>query len=503
MAFKYVPKRHLRKIVIDKPKKVDRRKREALEHLEKGWLPVNEQVLEQIKENLSSGYYRSHEEQLMHDLKQDPALLFYCMKKMQSIAQRPNPEGSTVSDLQKLEEDELLNLLQVSPAQISSHRKKDATHLQSARSSLTKLSAEAAQKMAPSVQISEDLAYTSTLLRQLGHDLIAWNYPRLYAKALSEHGSKDQLENKLKSLIGVTPLQVGQKFARDWHLPREVLHSLSPYHEQRNERATGEMTVQHSNVQMSLHELSNLSELFAQSQQPTYYPDAQDTWAAKEDVLKTVFGEELVQELHVIAEQSFLEPEVIHEEPPHEEQEQEEVKAEVVPTQLSDHKLRQLNRYLSDCPEALREKFRSVYETTNEAEISLEALRLLVGEVIPASGFVRGCLFLQDKSTYTLQPALRVGDWPLEAYKKFIFDGRNGIASALQGHVPVRLEGFGIDGLPADQICAAFKSNEHPGVLYLEISDIEPDLPSPPPLRAFQAIREALKHCIEGRRTSS
>lgn len=500
MAFKYVPQKHLRKLVINKPLKVDRRKQEALAHLESGWLPVNEQVLEQIKENVTSGYYRKHHDQLLEDLKQDPALLFYCMKKLQSIPRRPNPDGSTVSDLQQLEEQELLDLLQVSPNQISKHRRQDATQLQSARASLTKVSAEAAEKLAPIVHISEDLAYTSTLLRQLGHDLIAWNYPRLYAKVISEHPSPEKIELKLKSLIGITPLQVGQKFARDWHLPREVLHSLASVHEQRNERSTGETTVQHSQVQMSLYELANLSELFAQSHQPTYFPNAPDAWAAKEDVLKVVFGQELIEELHDIAEHAFLEPEIDHDIP--EEEPELEFDEIEVPQHLTDEELRNLNRYLNDCPAPLKEKFRTVYETTNEAEISLDAIRLLVGDVIPASGFVRGCLFLEDKESLALKPALRVGDWPLEAYKKFIFDGRNGIATAQQGHVPLRNEGFGIDGLPADQICASFDSKAHPGVLYLEINEGSSEFPTPPPLRAFQAIRQALKHCIEGRESS-
>lgn len=56
------------------------------------------------------------------------------------------------------------------------------------------------------------------MFRQLGLDLISWNYPSIYSRAITAHRVRGtELDLELDKLLGISPLQIGRLFANGGH----------------------------------------------------------------------------------------------------------------------------------------------------------------------------------------------------------------------------------------------------------------------------------------------
>ncbi|MCI5065643.1 HDOD domain-containing protein [bacterium] len=478
----------VRKISLPTPGKVSRRAQETLKHLSNGWLPVEADLLVGIQANIANEHYADQPELLIDDLKKDPGLFFTVSKKLKSFASPEATGFDPISLLAELEKEQLETLFHFDPGTYSLHRANDASPSQELLHELTRIGGVSAETLAEEVQHPSSSAYSGALFRQLGLSLLAWNYPKLFAQALSLHKTQGKpLEKTLREYFEITPHQIGTRFARELEMSREIKQSLLLQPDRPLEPGEDIRKQLHLNV------ICQLSELFARAQEPQFFPEAEDLWVAKESALIPSLGKEVFQTLHEKAE------EVTDEEVQATDfgDLSEYVAREQDRVQPEGMLLPESNPHLSQCPEEVQRAITAVHRELERTQSALDAIRLLLEKGIPETGAVRGCLYLQRKQDYSLQAALRFGSASLPKYQKFLLDGRNGIIDAVHARAPFVHDGTGVTGNHCTQVRGGLSEGAPPGVLYIEISAKALKEPNYNPIITFHVIRAALQECLK------
>lgn len=495
--FIYQPPEPERKVKSTEAPSLNRRLEETIDHVAKGWIPVNPQVLKQVQEKIGEGVYRSNPASLVADLKNEPGLFLHAVKNLKQLAADTTAGMDPVVEILKLEEEKLRKIFSVTERQISAHRFRDMRKIQAVRYQHSVISARAAELIAPKVQLSGDLAFTSSLLRQLGHYLVSWNYPDIYARAASAQRTKGaSLELELTKYLGISPLQIAAKFASSWNLHPDLKLTVAPPRRavaapQREEPLLLESG---GSPRMTLQKLCEVSELFAQANDPENYPQASKEWASIGKTLQDELGSGFAAEIKeaVISSISLTDanmPQPL--DPPF-------FKRPAAESPLSP-RARQLisaNTFLRRCPERVQKGLMQVYEQISQAAVCVDGLRLLVDKVTPQAGFLRGCLYVLEQNSLTLRPVLRIGDAALSAYPHIAVFENSPIAEALYTSVPLKQEGKSVTGTRVLQICGPLGSPKRPGVLYLELGGDEIDGIGHGSFICFQAVRQALLDCL-------
>ncbi len=473
----------------------NRKADDSIDHLARGGLPINPQVLKAVKESLSSGEFRKKPESVWDAVKSDPGLFVHVAKHMKSLAEEIHQGVDPLEQLKTLEEEKLQKLFAPGDRQISVHRLKDATPAQLLRFQHTIISSRTAEALAPSAEISPELAFSTATLRQLGHSLLAWNYPEIYARALLHQRSRGvSLEVELKKLLGLSPAEVGMRFAADWNLRPELRRVLSPKIEGHENAAKPGPKGAGPEERLSLAEVLNVSELFAKANDPQHYPKALEQWAEVEHALEGSLGINISALIRPAIQSSFntLQQSISHsidtpffEKPPE-------------PGTLTEEqgRLAAVNPYLKRCEPSHRLTLDRVYQLISPGNISVDALRVLVDSAIPQLGFVRGCLYLFKRDSGALRPALRVGDRALESYNSYREGENNPVSGTLNTHVMLKQQVLQPDGSEAMCLFGSVLNEAHPGVLYLEVDPALVENPGHDSSLLFNAIRKVMGQCL-------
>ena len=501
--FLYEPPERERKIKAMEGPPPTRRLDKTVEHLSRGWLPVNPVVLSAVKQRLKDRAFKDNPGALVNELKKDPGLFFYCAKNVKTLAADADTGLDPFEELMRLEDEKLQSLFAVSPHDISIHHIKNSGKLQALRLQQSVISSRTAEALAFKVEIPSGLAYSSAMFRQLGLNLIAWNYPEIYSRALTIQRSKGgNLEQELQKFLGITPLQVAAKFAGDWNMRPEIRHTLSWRPERDATRPESRDRTESSSENFSLQKLCEASELFAQANDPEHYPQAAEQWKHKELQISNSLGADVI----VSIKGQVLDSISVFEEcsrrklaPAHFLREKPVLSARKAEAE----RLFRGNAFAQRCPDGIKNLFYEVYQLIDTAAISVDAIRVLVDCLIPSSGFRRGCLYLLDPRTMALRPSLRMGDLPLMKYRAIGENEDNPISDALYAVAPIKQEWTSITGGSAVVICGALEQTRYSGVLYLEAAADQAEPSSESPMLFFQAIRRALIDCLGNGKTEA
>ncbi|MCB0329849.1 MAG: hypothetical protein KDD70_09300 [Bdellovibrionales bacterium] len=488
MAIRRQSQYRVSRIPLPSPGTVSDRARETLKHLEHGWLPVHADLLVGIQANIHNDHYLENPETLLSDLKKDPGLFFTVSKRLKRYSD-PEESGFDPLDLLlSLEQEQLKEVFNFEPGDYSVHRAGESSPSQELVHEIARIGGESAASIAEELDKPILTAHEGALFRTLGISLLAWNYPKLFSQALSTHKTKGaDFDRELQNYFQISPQQIGARFARELEMSREIKQSLLP-RPQRDLLAEVDLK-----EQFHLTDICQLSELFARAQEPSYFPDAEEQWAAKESALKPILGAEVFTELHLKAETIAEEKTsatdfgdlheyiIVRKEPV--------IEGPVLP---------ESNPHLAHCPESVQQAFIAIHRELERSKTALDAIKLLLQRGIPETGAIRGCLYLQRKNDFRLQAALRFGDSPLPRYQKFLLDARNGILDAIHSTAPFVHEGKGVTGAHITQVRGGLGNGAPPGVLYVEISDKAMKEADYNPTVMFHVIRSALKECLKG-----
>ncbi len=491
MAFTYdddVP-RTTRSVKLGPP---DKRVENTLTHVSRGWLPPNPEKLNTVKKNISAPH-TAPRATLIECVKGDPGLFLLTARSLPKILTSVAGGINPLQELVSLEEDKLHQIFSLDEEQISLHSLSSITRPQATALQNVLLASHAADAMASHLSLSEANAFSIANFRQLGLNLIAWNYPRMYSQYVhSGRYTSAEIDREFLKLLGLSPLQVGARLASTWGVHPEVRSLIEA-------RPSSELI--HSTDKTphaKLLEVIEISELFARLKDPATSKLAESEWKKRESYIASLIPSNLLEGVagqvrDVLGGYSKI-SEVICSLPL--------APRNVVPLEESAKELAKkralANSYVSRCPPEIQAAFISVYEAVEESTISVTAIQRLVGNTIPIVGFSRGCLFLVGKDGRTLVPSLRIGDRPLGEYTHFLSDPETGISSSIYTAAPYCGSGIGITGKETLHVSGAFDGGVHLGLLYLEYDDLMVENPNFNPSLLFNAIRKAMLDTLNG-----
>ena len=450
-----------------------------MEYLSQNWFPINGVIFAEIKRQLDDGFYKEDRKALIKDLKKDFALLTHCLRCLRG---HDLCQSNPLKIFEKVSYDELKEIFAVSEGEISSHSIRDILKPQANRFKHALISSTAAEVLAEGAGVDPELAYGASLFAQTGLNLVAWNYPRVYAKALSAVAEgKGELEPLLKRSLGFSPREMG--LALTIGLESKSMAALG--------MEEGEDT-------SNLTEICKLAEEFAQANDPDTYPEMTRQWNSIVDNIQrfagisglTTLKSRIVQSstAYTSLNKNAFEVDFSYER-----------NLEVANQKVADAMILG-NPDVAKLSEPLRDSIRRVYSRIQPGRVSPEALQFLIAETLPLAGFHQGCVYLFENKTQALIPKLRIGVRPIEEYKPLLFSavvsGDNPILEAYQSSFPIRREGAVMFGDRVTLIAGLIGSGDRDGVLYLETADELSISLSHETILKFKALRCCMSDCL-------
>jgi hypothetical protein len=504
-TFLYQPPESDRKIKSIACRSPNKRLDSVMRHISVRWLPVNKGILKNINQNLESGEFISDRESLIEEIKKDPALFLYCSRRTSHFADSFDIVPNPFDLIRNIDDSNLVKLFKVSPYLISPHEiskmgQQQALALQ--YSLLTTFAAEAIAKAHP--ELSEGTAYSAAFFRQLGYNLIAWNYPKIYTDALYGYRiHKNDLDSELSNYLGVSPLAIALQYAKEWNVHSEIRKQISLYRSQTfSEEGSLDLSYL-ANKKIELSALCQIAELYGRSKDPLNYPSAEAEWVQNLQYIEQQVPTGVLSEIDQrvasalgdycdtskfiltlpIAEEFHLT--IAADDNPSDEDEATESSAVFN------------NLNLQRCSTDVRESFERVFKMIEHKEPVINILNEIIGPLFSKLGFDRGCVFISKKNSERLAPILRLGNTSLDYYKTLNIETRANIRSAKWGNLPLKKEFIRNDGTFCQQIFGSIINRTHNGVLYIEASPETPTDNDKYTLLLFNALRETLAICLE------
>ncbi len=484
----------------------------AYRHVSSGWVPPQPEVLSKISGKLNRGAYNERRAELANDLKEDFALYVYCVRELSLMVDQhanvdrfkdPQATAKRLSPAELLEqasEESLRAIFSKSEKEISQHSIAEMNQFQALRFRESMLSATTAEVLAEKNEIDPEIGFSCGVLRQLGLTLIAWNYPRVFSRAMETMKPQESLDFVLQRSLGFSPALLGLTFARRWNLSEDVLIALGDrkvvpssgvnrtVNKEEASRKVGEV----------LAKLCEVGEALARANNPEHYPNALRDWQDAEEAIAAHLGPKGMHTIFERAElhcQEYLKlnPEITKFTPT------ENLKEKIVDSRFATAKLEK-NQYLKNCPPHLREQIVRLYHQLKPNKILKKNLRTFVFEILPAAGFSRGCIFMLDPTSKTLSPSITIGELSTDRIKPVKLSSVLGhfdlVSSAFGLKAPLREEGMSREGERMTMIATALGTTTPLGVLYLETDDDVSGNASADPMPVFRALKQTLSDCL-------
>lgn len=469
---------------------------EAVGYVTKGWFPVNTNLLKEIKQKLKDGFYKNNIGGLIDDLKGDLSLFTYCLRRLQEVIKQDQFAASPADILMSLEVEKMSTMLDVPEDEISIHQFNPSMKPQAICLKHALISSATAETLAEKAHVDPRHAFLCAGVRQLGLNLVAWNYPRIYSNALTGLGrSEEDLDVALEKVLGFSPLDLGVKVALGWNSCPDTQTALGCENEAEGEAI---QTPGKGSAGEKIRRFCEIGETIARINDPEHYPGAVKQWDKVSAEVNRYLGP---RGLSLIAQR------IENNTAGYRELSEVLFKIDIAPEKnvqfaQAQHiqKLVENNQYLRKLKVELRDRFKAAYECLVSAGVSPQALKILVGEIVPALGFVRGCIFLVDSQNTMLVPMLRVGDAPLSRYRPLNCadpgDSTNPIVGALNYTAPLIQENVVLFGEQVSHVTGTFGNREKTGVLYLEMSEQLAQADRQELIIYFKAARQCLNDCL-------
>lgn len=471
----------------------------ALKRVYEAWFPPNPDLLNRIRQGLDEGSYDLDVDFLISELKTDFALLSYCIRELVRLYKADNeplPRNSSPIEMLRVAGIERLKkILRAQPEQISPYTLENINDLQAARLKEVLISASTAEVIAEKSNLDLETGFSSGFLRQLGLALVSWNYPNIYRRTLRQINKGRNLDQALTAELGFSPGLLGLTIARQWGVSAEIRSAMG------DPQALGANDGQKNSairrVGDTLAKICEIGEALARANDPANYPDARSDWETARREIEHRLGNDGIKQIqHKVRENCENYIKLL----PESFKSAVEIQPELrIKTQLSDT-LHARNRYVRDCPEKLRNKVLALYARIDERRISRDNVIFWAREILPLTGFPRGCIFLLEPESALLVPRLALGDAALDDYKPVSCSGgvseSNRVAAAFQCSTPlIERDARTLNG-NTGYIACVIGSVQRAGVLYLEFSAEQARETGGEAITAFKAASQALNDCF-------
>lgn len=467
---------------------------EAIAYVGRAWFPVNATVLEGIKERMARREYDYDRQTLIDDIKSDLGLFAYCIKELEKVVDPADIRDHPVKILKEIDIKAIEQILNVSEDKISSHRFEQINDNQLMSTKHAAISCSTTHLIASKTEHDPDVAASYALLRQLGFMLVAWNYPRTFEKAMSQLAENGgDLEKALFKYLGFSPTQLGVKLAADWNKSPALYLGVGLA----SEEEASKLDPQERQATEEIKEFCEVGEALARVNDPQHFPAGQREWSKVTATLTDYLGPDALNVLRKSLAGALKEYKKFN---------PQEFNLDFEPRRQRNTapnpfgaKLLEVNTDIRKCPSEIQALYREMYQEILVGEISVEALNILVKQIIPQCGFTRGCVYLTDPDGQILVPKLKIGEGDISRYKSLRSTSlkfSHPVIEALTCQFPIKQENVYMYGELVSHVTGVFGTREKAGVLYLEMGTSLQGLDGLTPLVYFRSIKQALNDCL-------
>jgi len=462
--------------------------------MNRSWLPADPELLERIQFAIEEGRYDDDVDALINEIKKDVSLFTYCLRRLSEMLEPRLSHQRTVHPMDLLREagvKKLRGLLADSHKTLPLDRFHTLKSYQLNRMQESVTSARAAETLAEGLEIDGDVGYASALFRQIGLTMIAWNYPRLYTRAVAELDVEKTLDQVLDRVLGFSPLLLGVSLAREWHIIPEIRLALGDSHGLDTAKGNGLAEVER--IGRSLHKICEVSEALARAQSGEKYPGARADWLTAKSEIERRLGKEGFRVLEEKIRDSCTHyakamPAMLR---PKEASPLERISQ----PQTLEEKLKR-NNFIRFCPPSARAELKSLYEKLEPDTIDKDNVRLLSSKLFPLVGFTRGCLYAYEPGEEQLVPRLAIGSSTIDEYETVKIDSEEVIAKVFRDGDTVYQEDAW-DMNSHAKILSAYGDIQKVGVICVEVPQQLASLSEDQCTLMLKAFRQALMDVLK------
>ncbi len=474
----------------------ERRLQRAIQHTSQHWFPINPEVLHSIREGLDSGAFELDIAFLITSLKQDFALFTYCIKELLPMATRQGAPSTVSSDPIKLLRwagtERLKSILGSDRQPPSTHSLDRCEPFLVNRLTETGVAASAAQVLATARDLDGDTVFCHGVIRQIGLNLIAWNYPSVYSRVIRSLTPATSLDEALAQELGFSPALLAMRLLRP------------------NMDSTSVDGGKIASTWATYDTLCSVGEALARANSPELYPTAERDWSQAQKFLDRSLGApgiDLIRKrtLENTAQYQRELPELF--------------------TQISsfapEEKVKRYrkglrsrdNQYLKFCPPLIQSALETLYGEMPSGEVSKLAVEKLVKQLFPQAGFTGGCVYVIDPTSMTLAPRVSFGRVSLRTLRSLPLQANAGraigplVSEVISTHMRSAKD-LALAALACDQplversesesdsavaaLCGVIGKKRKVGVIYLELPEKTLDDNDQLTLNIFKALRQSL-----------
>ena len=256
-----------------------RRLKRASEHVSAFWLPLDRAVIAKATEYVSTHETFFSSEIFASIIGKDPYLYFYVIRELSKSDK--NIFSATPKDITAV--------ITATQAASIPHSLDSSLDFQRSLLEQLRISLAASLTLCNDDAIDQDLAYTATVFRQLGLNLIAWNYSKVFSESLSDVRPSVPLEQILEKKLGFSPTDLALKIVSGWSLADEVLASLHDRHTP----YSLDIDLEEFNLKAQrIKHICSISEALARANNPQLYPSAERDWQFANSQIKLLLGDD-------------------------------------------------------------------------------------------------------------------------------------------------------------------------------------------------------------------
>ncbi len=489
-------------MVFSNDKRSETRLNRALNHVNNLWFPFNPTVISQLEEGFKDEAFSDDPDQLLTILKQDFALFTYVIKELMHIATSEQIDPVTICNPLKLIRwggpTRIKQIVVLNKKLPSTHALSLSENFQTDRLRETAIIASTAEVLSENANLDPDMGFCRGVMREIGLNLIAWNYPLLYARIIKAIPSDSSLDDELTKELGFSPMLLAMRIMQ----PTNVKVSLA------------DITIFEQEWQV-YDKLCAVGEALAHASNPNTYPSAEHDWSiAQEYIIRNIGADGLEQINKKSADNSTSYTQALP-------STFEDLKNLDPQAKILSHTnaIRACNNsYVRQCLPEIQDALRALYSEMPINSVNSTALEHLIKDLIPKAGFTGGCVFIVDPSTLTLSPRTIIGQVGGRKINKIILRSTatnvlvldssvEDLLAAAIGHEDVIANAFACEqpiiireqGNLSDKqgyfedklttICSSLGRKRRIGVLYLEKPESTDDSRT---IGTFKALRQAL-----------
>jgi hypothetical protein len=466
--------------------------REPKEYLSSSWIPFSTQILSDFEMALNQS-----PEQARHIIKQDYAAYANLLKYSGDITD----ESSTSFDI--YDHSHLVSFLENLKTKEPVHKLEKSSNLALSTLKYSVISATTAEMVASAVDLDQDYAFICSMTRQVGLLLVAWNYPRIFAKAqmnVSELGGN--LSQEIEKILGLSPSKLAADICLQWPGAEEAKASVTSADSQKIKNSGFALKlseVEDNSKASRLNYCLDLGDAMARLSNPDSYPQHSKQWQSATEELKTCIGPDalsMIQNKLSDLSGSYSSPEFTF-------------PISLEPRKNLSHtavfrvvdRLIAGNEWITKCHKLHQERFKNIYSLVDKRGISTDALNELILNLMPDLGFNKGCVYRFEENRMVLIPLLRLGSSDLKDFKVLSCSDakvlKHPAIMATAYTTPVIQDNVLVNNEWVSAIAAVFGKSTRKAVLYVELSEeMAASIDRREAVVHFKAIQKTLADCF-------